>query len=952
MSNPSYAVFKNPEIQGMVFCSVIRIVRLMDKPANQIKFSLKTKLILFTIAVGALPLVLGLFLSYIQGDKLMLNAIGSNFHSIARETSTKIDYILGEEPTQNIRLANSSKIIKAVQDHNSALQRINADQIENHITEDGRDWLAGGPKAEALLKNPGSLALKEFLQSDQRTMNATLALFVRGLKGELVSSVNRNPRFLLKENFLDSTSQGKTYLSDVYQDPKSQDYIFAISVPIQDFSGKREGTLTRLYLAKEYFAPMLENVQFGDTGHAMLIDSRGVVIDCKFLPTGHQIENMALLKSVVVPKSGWVLTQGDGHGNFDQSIIGFSPLSGTNAEFKGKDIANWHTFVWQASDEIFAPTRKLMNTTIGWGLLAVALLVAGGIFLSNKILVPINKLRKATARIGSESDLVNVPVETSDEIGELAEAFNKMSNELTRTRSLEKEHLQNLKSTLVSLEKSEEQTRLVVDNVVDAVITINDKGYVRTFNKSAEKIFGYAAEEIVGLKIDKLMPERLAKEHESYLNRYLANGNGKAALGCETTALRKNGDEFPITLEITEYSADNERMFVGVLRDVTEPRRLQGQVHKLSMVVEQSPSPVLITDSKGIIEYVNGSFCQSTGYSPDEVIGKTPALLKSGKHSDKFYEDLWKTITSGKEWVGEFCNKNKDGKLSWELKSIWPLRNSEGEITHFLSTKIDDTERKRAEKKLQEYAHALERSNEALKDFASIASHDLQEPLRKIITFGDRLKSYSHQLSDKGDAYLDKMIGASERMQIFIFDLLEFSRVTTIQKQLTPTNLNQSVEGALYNLEAAITESRAKIEVAKDLPTLPANPLQMQQLFQNLIGNAIKFKRKDVYPYIKISSQLNDEGSWQIFIKDNGIGFEMKYLDRILKPFQRLHGRGTFAGSGMGLAICAKIIQNHHGRLTATSAVDIGTTFKIILPATQDEKSAGGGLEGVTNSTV
>ncbi|KOP25322.1 histidine kinase [Hapalosiphon sp. MRB220] len=233
----------------------------------------------------------------------------------------------------------------------------------------------------------------------------------------------------------------------------------------------------------------------------------------------------------------------------------------------------------------------------------------------------------------------------------------------------------------------------------------------------------------------------------------------------------------------------------------------------------------------------------------------------------------------------------------------------------------------------------LSRSNKELQEFAFVASHDLQEPLRKIKTFGDRLKaSCDDVLSEQGHDYLERIQNAARRMQILIEDLLSLSRVTTRAQPFVPVDLLQLTQEVLSDLEISIQQTGAKIEIG-ELSTINADPLQIRQLLQNLIVNALKFHRPEVRPIVKIYSQVLSEPSehtsaekCQIIVEDNGIGFNEKYLDRIFNVFQRLHGRSEYDGTGIGLAICRKIVERHHGNITARSELGQGAKFIVTLP--------------------
>jgi PAS domain S-box-containing protein len=227
-------------------------------------------------------------------------------------------------------------------------------------------------------------------------------------------------------------------------------------------------------------------------------------------------------------------------------------------------------------------------------------------------------------------------------------------------------------------------------------------------------------------------------------------------------------------------------------------------------------------------------------------------------------------------------------------------------------------------------------SNRELQDFASVASHDLQEPLRKIQAFGDRLEAKAApNLSAEGQDYLRRMRNAAGRMQTLIGDLLQFSRVTTSAQPFGPVDLSKVAAEVLVDLETAVENSGGRVDV-RPLPTIDADATQMRQLIQNLIGNALKFRDPGTAPVVILEAETDGQGDrCRLIVKDNGIGFEEKYLDRIFNVFQRLHTRGTYEGTGIGLAVCRKIAERHGGSITAHSAPGQGSTFVVTLPLRQ-----------------
>ena len=306
---------------------------------------------------------------------------------------------------------------------------------------------------------------------------------------------------------------------------------------------------------------------------------------------------------------------------------------------------------------------------------------------------------------------------------------------------------------------------------------------------------------------------------------------------------------------------------------------------------------------------------------------------------------LDQTSKQGTPFECEYRVHMLDGTYRWILGKGKRVVVEGGKPVRVLGLSMDITERKRGEEELRrsrdeleqrvrERTAELEVRNKDLQNFAFIASHDLQEPLRKVKSFGDLLTARcGASLDETAKDYLGRMQNAALRMRTLLDSLLEYSRVTTKVKTMKETQIRKSVEEALSNLEILIKGKNAHIEVG-DLPTVTADRVQMIQLFQNLIGNAVKFHRQGEAPYVKVYARLKDEnGAYEIRVEDNGIGFEEKYLDQIFLPFQRLHGRSSgYEGVGMGLAICKKIVERHGGEITATSESGKGSTFIVTLP--------------------
>lgn len=366
-------------------------------------------------------------------------------------------------------------------------------------------------------------------------------------------------------------------------------------------------------------------------------------------------------------------------------------------------------------------------------------------------------------------------------------------------------------------------------------------------------------------------------------------------------------------------------------REIEARMKVETELRKLTVAIEQSPAVTVITDRNGSIEYVNPMFTEVTGYRAEEAIGNNPRILKSGTHPVEFYEELWKTITAGRVWQGDFLNKKKDGGLYWETATIRPIFDVNGEIEHYLAIKVDITDRKKAESRLNELLDELKRSNQALEQFAYIASHDLQEPLRMVTSYMQLLeRRYKGKLDEDADTFIGFAVDGAKRMKVLINDLLAFSQVGSHGNPFVPTDFTEVINEVLSNLSVTIEESGATV-THDPMPVIEADKMQIAQLLQNLVGNAIKFSKAGP-PKVHIGVK-RDGGMWQFSVSDNGIGIAPEYYERIFQIFQRLHSKDKYSGTGIGLAVSKRIVERHKGRIWVESAQGKGTTFYFTIPA-------------------
>jgi two-component system sensor kinase FixL len=365
---------------------------------------------------------------------------------------------------------------------------------------------------------------------------------------------------------------------------------------------------------------------------------------------------------------------------------------------------------------------------------------------------------------------------------------------------------------------------------------------------------------------------------------------------------------------------------------------------KFRLVVESCPTGIIMVDRFGRIALMNSETERLFGYRREEVLGQPIEVLVPQRFRPQHPQFLQKYMAQPEArsmGIGrDLYGLRKDGSEFPVEIGLHPTPGKDGMLV--LAAIVDITERKQREEELRQYTARLQQSNRELQDFAYVSSHDLQEPLRKIQAFGDRLKSTcSASLPQQGNDCVERMQKAAARMRVLIEDLLKFSRVTSKAQPFAPVNLNEVIDDVLEDLEVRINATGAQISVAK-LPVIDADPMQMRQLFQNLIGNALKFERPGVPPAIDIradrlagSDALPDSTLCEIIVTDNGIGFDNKYSQRIFDVFQRLHERDQYEGSGIGLSICRKIVERHCGSISAQGRPDEGATFVITLPVHQ-----------------
>ena len=495
----------------------------------------------------------------------------------------------------------------------------------------------------------------------------------------------------------------------------------------------------------------------------------------------------------------------------------------------------------------------------------------------------------------------------------------------------------------------------MIEEIQDyAIILMNKNGIIQNWNKGAEKIKLYTEAEIIGKHFSIFyLPEDLANNLPEKLIKQAAE-MGRAYQ--EGWRVRKDGTKFWGGVTITALH-DDEGSVIGyckVTRDLTEKKIAEDELRMSEeryhqMIAEVQDYAIILLSPEGIIENWNIGAEKIKGYTSKEVVGKNFELFYTNEDRARSLPQL--LLAEAKEKgkaIHAGWRVRKDGTKFWGTIVITALHGKDDKIIGFSKVTRDLTQQKIAEDKIIEYNSELEIRNSELEQFAYIASHDLQEPLRKIQTFAELIQeNYSDEAFVK--LYFEKLDTSARRMSDLVKSLLNYSRLSNSQDGKN----NRNTEKSIVDLNNILNESKQDFELlisekgavitSEPLPVIKANASQMGQLFSNLISNSLKFST--VKPIIRISSRILNKNQipnapdnlrgktfYEITFEDNGIGFEQKYEKIIFSMFQRLHGKQEYAGTGIGLALSKKIVENHHGFISVKSQLGKGAKFNVYLP--------------------
>jgi PAS domain S-box-containing protein len=487
-----------------------------------------------------------------------------------------------------------------------------------------------------------------------------------------------------------------------------------------------------------------------------------------------------------------------------------------------------------------------------------------------------------------------------------------------------------------NLKEREEMFAKISSGAMDGIILINNEGYVTYWNEAASDIFGYSSKEIIGKDLHEILTE--PEDTKKFLRnkvKFAKTGKGNAInKNTVLKAITKYGKVIEIELSLSSLKIKNEWHAVGIVRDITERKKVEDQLQTLSKAVENASATIVITDPNGSIEYVNRKFTETTGYSKEEALGNNPRILSSGKHPVSFYKTLWETIIQGKEWKGEFHNKRKNGETYYESALISSIQDNNGNILHYIGIKEDITREKIAQEELVKAKQNAEMANKAKSEFLANMSHEIRTPMNAIIGFSEIL---AKKITDQEYCnYLESIQASSKTLLNLINDILDLSKIEAGQMRIQnePVNIKALIEDLLQIFSLKTKQKSLATEIKID-PNLPEyvyiDELRLRQIILNLIGNAVKFTEEGFIKVILEITQFhqNESIDLKLSIKDSGIGIKKEFHETIFEAFrqQEDHRTRNYGGTGLGLSITKRLVEIQGGEISLESTYDVGSTF-------------------------
>ncbi|HAS17943.1 MAG TPA: hypothetical protein DCR39_08690 [Nitrospiraceae bacterium] len=868
---------------------------------------LKTKAVIAIFFAGFFALSISLFIIYFQVKSVLTESIGNDFAETARKTTDRIDESIKEEVKTFQFLALNQAFINGVRESNG-------DVIEVYL----RYYMSYVEEQE---EHPG--------------------LFVVNDKGIIIANGYGRHEYDSNQSYepwwkgIANKGRGNFYISGIYKDKFTGNNVFDLAIPVFDPVSKRVVGGIRSVTDVSTFFGFMKDMNFGETGHSMLIDSSGVPLVCPLNPLSSHSMKKEIISLITKGQNGWAMVEDDAHGG-ENSIIGFNPARQVNSLLFGNSgELNWYVFVRQDPGETFAPVNKLLfNVFLFESAIILLMSLLGFIIVRRYLIEPVSILRKGAEQLGRGDFGYRIDIRTGDELGALANGFNKMGSAL-------KEVYQNLedkiKERTTELENIKNYLESILKYSTDMIITTDLTGRIVTFNEGAEQMLGYTREEVIG----KLMSDYYF--HKGDRDKILNLIQSEEMLAnYETQLVRKDGGLIDISLSISLLKDKYGRIIgtVGISKDITDwkkaqkqlreySRQLESMVEKRTIELEESKSHleamlsgiadgIVFTDQDNKITFINDAAELIFDIKRDDWIGKNFENAHSPESHKKAIQ-LIKDMREGK--VKSYTSEIISGEKTIFAHFSPIMHGPEYLGVIFIARDITEMKRLQAEL-IQSEKLAL------VGKMSSSIAHELRNPLVPIGGFARII----HKKLEEGSPikkYAEIIIKEIDRLERLLHDLLYYTK--EVKPVMQPSNLNEIINELIILYEDTFNERKIKVDarISPEIPLITLDPTQIKQSLMNLLYNAIQAMPDG--GILTIESRMEErEGIHyaSVYIHDTGCGIPDEVMKRIFDPFYttKIHGLG------LGLTLTKNIIELHGGEIEVKSEGGKGTTFKISLP--------------------
>ena len=866
---------------------------------KNVKRGIQRRIIISMLMISIVPLVAGLYLTYLDGTNALRNSIGANFQEMAKETANKIDMVIKKEAIDVQRLAISTEIKNSIRN-----KKYNNSELINF--------------------------LKQFKSFDEKVV---YSLIIADAKGNYVGGISeyKVKNFIREKWFKDAFNNGKgrLYVGDLKLDSESGINYMSIAAPVMDYEDVIAVVVIKYSI--ENLLEVVNSVRIEKTGHATLVDSNSSILMCPIFPPRSHNTDMALIRLISSPKPGWGVAEDDAHGG-KSSIIGFAPVESTlNTGNNWFDGNRWYVFIRQSPSEMYAPIYSLLLRVSIFGSVLIALLSLTGIYAARNIVRPINELYKGVEFIAQGKLDYRLNIKTKDEIGKLADEFNRMAEELQRTYTT-------LEERNKELETSESRYKDLVENSPEMIHSVDIERYFVHVNNTELNILGYTLKEMQNKRIEDVVPE----EDREKLVKHIARSAREGISTIETQFISKKGKRTDVEVTATAQYHPITGSFVktrAFVRDITDRKKLERQLKEyydtleqkvndrtkelketkeyLENLLETANDVIYTLNNNGIVTYVNKKI-EEWGYKKDELIGKSFLTILSSRHQGDRFK---KTVTDGIRQTYEIEVIDKHGGIKYAALSVSPLRSNEGKIVEVLGIAKDIT----GQKLLEQQVIQAEKMS-AIGQLAAGIAHEINNPLGGILNclYNLRKKRLSQEREEE---YIKSMEDGIHRVQRTVDQLLDFS--LQHEPELTSVNVNSLIEEVLSLIGYAIIKNGIKLkkELDADLQQLMVDQHKMSQVLMNILLNAVQAMKGKGQIRVKT---FQEDGWCCIEVADNGEGIPSHILPKIFDPFFTTKDVGK--GTGLGLAVSRGIVEKHSGKIEVKSELGEGTTFTVKLP--------------------